>query len=417
MSIGERMYPSDGSVSVLSKHCSDARFVWNVGLEQRNYWRRGIRRSISVYDQKKSLTEARAAYDWLAEGSSSVQQQALFVLDRAFKNWWKRTHARPTWRKAGVNESFYVRDLAVRRITRAWAEVLIPKAGYVRFRLTRAWADIEAASSARVSLDRAGRWWVSFRTPPPVFERRSTGAVVGLDRGVANSVATSDGTMLHAPGLTAGEQTRFLALARQLARQQKGYHRRAATRIKLARLHARLGDRRKEWIEQTSTVLVRDYDLIAIEDLRITNMTKRPKPRPDENRPGAFLPNGARAKAALNRAILASCWGGLEARLTHKTSFSDPDHPSALVNVNPRNTSRTCTECGHVSADNRESQAVLACTACGHQAHADTNAAINIRERALNPVLAAIEVCGRTDRERTQKSPHKPSSVNRTRAA
>ena len=102
---------------MMVKHCADARFVWNLGLEQRNLWRRGMK-SISVYDQKRSLTEARNTTDWLGERSSVIQQQTLFDLDRAFRNWWKNpSHfRRPTWRKVGLNEGFNVRDLSVRRM-------------------------------------------------------------------------------------------------------------------------------------------------------------------------------------------------------------------------------------------------------------------------------------------------------------
>lgn len=99
------------------------------------------------------------------------------------------------------------------------------------------------------------------------------------------------------------------------------------------------------------------------------------------------------APAASGRGLdLASCWGALEQRLAHKTQASNGS--SVLVKVDPRNTSRTCTTCGHTAANNRESQAVFACQACGHQDHADTNAAINIRERGLAMVeLGAAPLC------------------------
>lgn len=142
-------------------------------------------------------------------------------------------------------------------------------------------------------------------------------------------------------------------------------------------------------------------------------MTRRPKPNRDPETSGAFLPNGARAKAALNRAIMSSCWGGLERRLTHKTTRTPADNQSELVKVNPRNTSRTCAECGQTAGENRESQAVFTCGACGHQAHADTNAAINILRRAI---MAAIpetaESQPRGMRMDSREWTHQPSSGN-----
>src|SRR5690606_14107926 len=205
-----------------------------------------------------------------------------------------------------------------------------------------------------------------------------------------NTLTTSEGRKVAAPGLTDGEQARFLALQQRLARQTRAAKKarrkytdcrnREKTLDQLAVLRRRLEDRRTNWVEQTTTELARTYDFIAVEDLRVRNMVRRPAPKPDEANSGAFLPNGARAKAALNRAILASVWGKFLTRLEHKM----PE--GTVLRVDPKNTSRTCAACGHCAPRNRESQAVCECQACGHAAHADTNAAVNILARGLqNP--------------------------------
>lgn len=401
---------------MLSLHCQHARFVWNLALEQANWYDPAKGPTPNSAERMRQLTEARAASEWLAAGSTVVQQGALRDFDQALQNWWaglrngSRAYGRPTWRRRGLHEGFVVRDLSVRRVNRRWGEVLVPKVGWVRFRLTRAWHEIGACTSARVTLDRAGRWHAALTCPPPVFERTPTGAMVGVDRGVANSIATSDGEFSHVPVWTGSEQQRYLASQRQLARQKKDSNRRARTKAAIGKMHTKLGDRRKDWIEQTSTRLVRSYDVIAIENLNTRGMTRKPKAKPDPGQPGTFQPNGARAKAKLNKAILASCWGRFEVRLRHKAEQSGS---AIVVAVDPRNTSRTCSACGHVAKENRESQAVFICQSCGHQAHADTNAAINIREKALAMVdgagispLIGAEVCGRATRERT----HKPAT-------
>jgi putative transposase len=388
VSLKQRLYPDPAQVPGLVLHCAHARFVWNLALEQANMWSRAKSdRGVPAPNnavRMRQLAEARKVEPWLAAGSSSVQQAALRDFDQAQRNWWKGSHKRPTWRKAHLHNGFVIRDLTVRRLNRKWAVVTVPKVGPVRFRLTRAWAAVEAATSARVSCDRAGRWHVSLVCPPPAFIRARTGSVIGIDRGVANTITTSTGLMAHAPSLSPSERDRFLTLQQRMSRQVKGSNRRNRTRIALARLHATLGDRHKDWVEQTTTALVRAHDLIFVEDLNTAGMTRRPAPKPDPATPGVWLPNRARAKAALNKAILASCWGSLEQRLTHKTTNTASDHRSTLVKVNPRNTSRMCTACGHVAAKNRESQAVFTCESCGHTAHADTNAAINILNRGLH---------------------------------
>ena len=112
-------------------------------------------------------------------------------------------------------------------------------------------------------------------------------------------------------------------------------------------------------------------------------MTKRSKPKPDAQRPGSFFPNRRRARAGLNRSILANGWGELVRRLQDKA-------PGRVERVNPAYTSQTCSVCGHCSPANRESQAVFRCVACGHQDNADVNAAKNI-------LAAGLAVTGRED--------------------
>jgi putative transposase len=416
VSIRQRLYPDQESAVWLAKHCSDSRFVYNLGLEQRTLWRRHRVARINATTQMKELAAARQANDWLKYGSSSVQQAALRDLDRAFRNWWKNPghFSRPTWRRAGCHEGFYVRDLCIRQINRNWAEVAIPKAGWVRFRATRAWADIEAATSARVNLDRSGRWHISFTTPAPAFQREPTGAVVGLDMGIATTVTTSNGAHLRMPKvLSPAETQRKRRLQRQLSRQQKGSNRRAHTKLCPARLAAKEADRRRDWIEQTTTHLVRNCDFIAIEDLAVKNMVRSAKGTVD--RPG----RNVRQKAALNRAIHGQSWSRFRQRLTDKaiyaTGLDGTPGPVELVAVNAAFTSQRCSGCGYTASENRESQAIFRCRACRHTPNADVNAARNI-------LAAGLAVSGRggtshaplvPDRDRVDQAP-RPDETSTT---
>jgi putative transposase len=402
VSIRQRLYPEPGQQAGLVEHCHHARFVFNIGLEQRAMWRRDRHNRgshpergdldaarVTTATQMRELAELRQSLDWLRAGSSSVQQAALRDLDRAFQNFYAGRASYPRFKERNDREgAFVVRDLTVRRLSRKWGVVTVPKIGAVRFRVSRLWADITKATSARVT-HRNGRWHIAFTTAPAEKIAAGTGAVVGIDRGVKNTLATSEGRMMQAPALTVGEQRRFLALQRRLARQQKGSGRRKATLDRLAVLRRRLEDRRTDWLEQTTTYLASRYDVVAVEDLRVTNMVRRPAPKPDPEQRGVFLPNGARAKASLNKAILASVWGRFLIRLEHKM----PE--GSVLRVDPKNTSRTCAACGHCAPGNRESQAVFECEACGHAAHADTNAAVVILDRALGTTAPGHGVSGR----------------------
>ena len=366
MSHRYRAYPTPEQAAVFARHCGEARFVWNQALA-------AVMARRPFFD----LTKTRTEIGWLAEGSSSVQQQALRDLRQALANAKLGTHRFPSWRRRGEHEGFSVRDVTVGVLNGSWAELSVPKCGRLRFRLSRPLP--EHRGMARVTLDSAGWWHVSFASPQAPVERVPTGAVVGIDRGVVTTLATSDGQMLRAPKLRPRETSRIERLQHQLARQKKGSRRRGKTKAQLARAHAHAARRRNDWIEKTTTSLVRDYDVLAVEDLKVKNMSAAPKPKPDPETPGAFLPNGRAAKAGLNRAILSQGWGRFLRRLDDKATASGV----AVLRVDPAYTSQQCRACGHVAKENRESQAVFSCVACGHENHADRNAAENILARGL----------------------------------
>jgi transposase len=314
----------------------------------------------------RQLTEARAESPWLGAGSASVQQQAIRDHDQAMQNFFAGTHHRPTWRRKCEDEGFRVVGIGsgfVRRLNRNWAEVKVPKVGWVRFRWSRPVpSDVK---SYRVTRDRAGRWHVAFAVIPASIEKPGTGAVVGVDRGVTVSAALSTGETLTIPGLSARERARLERLEHRLARAGRGAARRGKVKTAIARLKAREADRRKDWCEKLSTDLARRFDVIRIEDLKIGNMTRSAKGTVDA--PG----RNVRQKAGLNRGILRSGWGLLVRRLEQKA-------PGRVEKINPAFTSQRCSACGHVDAKSRESQAVFACTACGFACNADVNAARNI---------------------------------------
>jgi putative transposase len=217
MSHRYRAYPGAEQVEMLVRHCADARFVWNLALEQINYWRPGRPSPPGPAERMRQLADARQ-HSWLGEGSSSVQQQALRDFNQAMSNFFAGTHRRPSWRKKGINEGFCVRDVAVERLNRHWAAVFVPKLGKLRFRLSRPMPD--AHGMARVTLDRAGRWHVSFAAPQAGLKRMPGGGGLGIDRGVATTLATSDGAMYRIPTLPK-QMSRIAKLSGCLARQHR----------------------------------------------------------------------------------------------------------------------------------------------------------------------------------------------------
>jgi putative transposase len=381
-----RLTPTAQQEAVLRRHCAHARYLWNLAAEQHSWWRPGRRQPPGYCAQAAQLTQARAEHRWLADGSQMVQQQALRDFAQAMTNYFAGTHRKPTWRKVGRSEGFRivaVKPGHVHRLSRNTGQVWIPKAGWVRFRWSRA---VPMAKSYRVTCDRAGRWHVAFAVIPAPIPGPRTGEVVGIDRGVTVSAALSTGELLRCPRLSPTEHARLRRLQRKLARAKRGSNRRTRVKASIARLRARETDRRKDWAEKTSTNLARRFDLLRIEDLRISGMTRSARGTPAK--PGSNV----RQKAALNHGILASGWGLLERRLQDKA-------PGRVQKIHPAYTSQQCSACRHIGADSRKNQAAFRCTACGYAEHADVNAAKNIAAGHAVTARQRSPLGGRTNRE------------------
>jgi putative transposase len=309
-----RLYPSAAQEVLLLEQCGHARYVWNLGLEQRLMWARWKGPTPGFNAQAAQLTAARAAEPWLAAGSQTIQQQALRDLDHAWQRFFAGTHRRPTWRKAGEHEGLRIvgpQAVRVRQDNRARSSVLVPKIGWVSFKRSRALADWK---SYRITRDRAGRWHIAFAVIPDPIPAPGTGEVVGVDRGVTVAVALSTGEMTSPAGLSLKESERLLRLQRRLARARRGSSRRRKVRTLIGQLKATGGDRRKDWVEKTSTDLARGFDVIRVENLNIKGMTR--SARGTVQKPGRNVAQ----KTGLNRGILKSGWGPLVTRLEQKAS-------------------------------------------------------------------------------------------------
>ena len=370
MSARYRLLPTPAQEAVLRDHCAHSRYVFNLAVEQYQHWRPGRKSAPGYLEQCRQLTAARAEHPWLSAGYQMVQQRALRDFTRATAAFFdpRNPAEQPSWRKAGRDEGFRIvgrrgREWNVRRMARHVGQVWVPRAGWVRFRWSRPVP--LGVKSYRVTMDRAGRWHIAFAAIPDPIPALHTGAVVGIDRGVAVSAALSTGELLYAPGLTAQERRRMRRLERKLAHAKRGSNRRGQVKRAIARLRARETDRRKDWVEKVSTDLVGRFGVIRVEDLKIRNMTRSAKGT--RVNPGRSV----RQKAGLNRGILRSGRGLLVRRLEQKA-------PGRVEKINPAFTSQRCSACGQVDRKSRESQAVFRCTTCGYACNADVNAARNI---------------------------------------
>lgn len=399
-----RLYPTSAQAGALTQWAGCARAIYNAGLEQRRTAYRDCGVSLGYNDQGAGLGDLKAELPWLAEPHSDVLQQTLRDLDGAYRNFFAGRAGYPRFRSKGGRDAFRIQNrktgaIEVRRLNRRWGEVRIPKLGWVRFRWTRKPAG--AIRHLTVAHDALG-WHVSLCCDiEPCAPAAHLGAPVGVDVGVTSTVALSTGELRSCPGLPHGQGRRLQRLARKAGRQETArrhrpndQRRRSArhqrTLDQLAGLRAREARIRRDFLHKLTADLAKNHGLVAIEALRVKNLTRSAKGTIEV--PGVNVAQ----KRGLNRAILRQGWGQLAELLAYKTARAG----GALVKVGAAYTSQTCAECGVVDRASRHG-ARFRCTACGHAANADVNAARNILAAGLVVTArgALGEVSQATNRE------------------
>lgn len=273
--------------------------------------------------------------------------------------------------------------VAVRRVSRRMAQVRLPKLGWVRFRLSQPIGG--TIRSATVSRDGLG-WHIAFgiHRPAPAEQSVHIGPPVGVDVGIACSVflSTETGQRQRPDTLTPGEKQRLRGLEQRKARQvayakkhNRGkYSRRLRkTLAQISAVKARQARRRADWNHKLTTDLAQSHGLVAVEDLRVSNMVRSAKGTVDE--PG----RNVKQKAGLNRSIADQGWFEIRRQLGYKTRR----YGGILVPVPASGSSQTCSRCRTRDPDSRQGCGRLfACVHCGHTEHADRNAALTILDRA-----------------------------------
>jgi putative transposase len=369
---------------MLRDHCA----LYNAALEERRTAYRT--RSVTVrYGMQSAQLRDIRAFDPERQGrwSFSSQQATLRRLDKAFAGFFRRVKAGdkpgyPRFKGLGYFDTVtFPKDGDGCRwdstphdpVTR----VRLQCVGHVRVHQHRP----VKGRVKTVSVKREGkRWYVILACDDvPAEPLPATGAVVGIDMGIASFLTTSDGEHIDNPRHGRKTAAKLAKAQQALARRKRGSARRRKVRERVTAIHGKIRRQRTDHAHKTALTLVRDHDLIAHEKLRITNMVKAPTPKPDPDQPGAFLPNGASAKAGLNQSISDAGWGVFLGILAHKAESAG----RALIPVDPRNTSRRCPECGHTAKENRPTQEKFHCAGCGHTAHADEVGALNVLRAGL----------------------------------
>ncbi|MGW4393386.1 RNA-guided endonuclease InsQ/TnpB family protein [Streptomyces sp. NPDC004685] len=383
------MRPTQGQAGALAEMLRDHCSLYNAALqERRDAYRHASKTTVRYGQQSAQLKDIRA-FDPERQGrwSFSSQQATLRRLDKAFAAFFRRVKAgdKPGYPRFRSGKRFDTVEFPKDGDGCRWdasphdpvTRVRLQGVGHVKAHQHRP----VVGKVKTVSVKREGKRWYVVLTaeqeqPEPLAE---TGSAVGVDMGIANFLADSNGEFVPNPRHGRKGAARLQAAQRALTRCKRGSKRRRKAVETVARLHRKVRRQRLDHAHKTALDLVREHDFIAHEDLKIRNMSKAPAPKPDPEQPGAFLPNGAAAKAGLNRSIADAGWGVFLQILTAKAESAGRE----VMAVDPRNTSRRCPACGHTAKENRPTQEKFHCQACAHQAHADTVGALNVLRAGL----------------------------------
>lgn len=358
-----RLSPTPEQETALRQFAGTTRFIYNLAFEQRDVFWRQYRAATSSHlnfvSQGRQVTELRREVDWIAAAPSSCLGQALRDLDRAFANFFAGRARYPTPRCKGVNDNFRIngKELGVRSANGRWSAVRVPNLGWIKYRDTRPMRG--RLLSATFSHDALG-WHVIFACEIEHEAPANDNPAVGIDRGIAVSLALSNGETFQLPDLSRLDHLKRRA-QRVLDRRQRGSNRRRKALRRVAQLSAKIARIRADWQHKASRDIADRFGLVVIEDLKVANMSA-----------------SGRGKRGLNRSILNQGWGAFATKLAYKLE----ERGGALVTINPAYTSQTCSACGTVDSRSRESQASFACVECGFRANADHNAAIVILRRS-----------------------------------
>lgn len=412
-----RLYPSLQQQQTLLQWIGCQRFIYNAKVAEDKYFRTFSRKSLSLVGQAPAKDQQYSHFKsvltpWLSEVPSQVLRNGATRWMQAYSRYFQGLAGRPTHKKSIGKQAVWLTNELFN-----FAPVVNTGSGETAFQLTLgtkrfpvgnlryiAHRSHSIPASISISVDN-GKWFVSFCNideikvlkPEEVANSLSmltdtelSALTVGVDRGVAIPVCASNGNHFS---LTSTQQKRILKKEQSKKRWQRKMSRRikgssgwkkAKCRANKAQEYAR--HVRNDFAHQTSCCLV-DADnpqtrLLVFEKLNTQGMTRKPKAR--QNEQGQWLRNQAKAKAGLNKSILASCWGNILLFARYKALRAN----KLVIEVSAHYTSQTCGCCGHTHSDNRQSQAMFSCIRCGHQANADDNASQVIAKRGVGYILS-----------------------------
>jgi len=371
-----RLYPTKKQIGTLGWTLRRCKEVYNCALQERKeaYQLCGVAVSYRMQaDQLPAIKQVREEYQDI---HSQVQQDVLMRLDKAFAAFFRRladgqSPGYPRFKSGDRYHSFtYPQGGYEIKSGRLW----LSKIGHIKIKLHRQ----ITGQIKTCTIKREGeQWYAVFTTASefaPSMAFHPSEEEIGIDLGITSFAVLSTGEQIANPRFYRHTEEQIKEAHRVIHRRKKGSRRRWRAKQALSRLYRKVGNRRRDFLHQTSHKLVKEYGTLVFEDLQIDTMTATPAPQQDEQ--GRYVPNGAAAKGGLNKSILDAGWGAFITITCNKAEEAG----CTVVKVAPHGTSQACSVFGCIVAKGL-SVRWHACPHCGTELDRDHNAAKNILHR------------------------------------
>ncbi len=365
-----RLYPTRKQAQALIWTLDRCRELYNAALQERRDAFRMVGKRLNYYDQANQLPDIKAIREEYRDIHSQVLQDVLRKADKAYKAFFARckhgaTPGYPRYKGRNQFDSFTYPQ-GGHSLTHG-SRVCLSKIGSIKIKLHRQ----VKGTIKTVTIKREGEcWYAIFSCEVEQVPLEASNEAVGIDLGLLHFATLSDGSTIENPRYYRRAERKLERLQQALARKKRGSTRRKKAVKQVAKAHRKVANQRKDFLHKASRSLVNSYGLIVFEELQPANMSKRPKPKQDEQ--GNYVPNGAAAKGGLNKSIVDAGWAMFQQFCIYKAANAGRE----VLFVNPRYTSQICSGCGAVKKKEL-SERWHSCE-CGAELDRDYNAALNI---------------------------------------